>query len=236
MLLVKLDDRITTRLEELVLVGRLAARQLDGLNDSNRDRDRGDEETEEVALLRDLTRWGISCINLLERVFGPSSNYYTTFKESYDMGLLNPNRSRYPLNHALGTLQAAQDDYHHGFLFEVRNLITADVFDDFLSQAQHLLDAGYPAPAAVVAGSVLEDGLRKLCQRRNIALPEKPKLDVMNADLAKVGAYNKLTQKRITALADIRNNAAHGQWDQFKDQDVADMVSGIHSFMAEYFT
>ena len=40
----------------------------------------------------------------------------------------------------------------------------------------------------------------------------KPKLGTMNAGLAKQGVYNKLTQKRITALADIRNKAAHGEW------------------------
>jgi hypothetical protein len=37
----------------------------------------------------------------------------------------------------------------------------------------------------------------------------------MNAALAKAGKYNKLMQKRITALADIRNSAAHGNFNQF---------------------
>jgi hypothetical protein len=53
--------------------------------------------------------------------------------------------------------------------------------------------------AAVIAGTVLETALRQLC------------LDRMNADLAKAGVYNSLMQKRITALAAIRNRAAHGK-------------------------
>ena len=73
-----------------------------------------------------------------------------------------------------------------------------------------MLDSGYYQPAAVIIGSVLEDGLRKLCARQEIELSPRPKLDTMNAALAKSGAYNKLTQKRVTALADIRNRAAHG--------------------------
>lgn len=84
-------------------------------------------------------------------------------------------------------------------------MIEAEVFDDFLEQGANLLDSGYYQPAAVVIGSVLEDGLRKLCARQEIELSAKPKLDTMNAALAKSGVYSKLTQKRITALADIRN-------------------------------
>ena len=53
----------------------------------------------------------------------------------------------------------------------------------------------------------------------------------MNADLAKAGVYNKLTQKRITAIADIRNNAAHGNWDQFDRADVKDMIDWVANFV-----
>ncbi|RZB38243.1 MAG: hypothetical protein SRB2_00589 [Desulfobacteraceae bacterium Eth-SRB2] len=53
----------------------------------------------------------------------------------------------------------------------------------------------------------------------------------MNAQLAKVGVFNKLTQKRITAIADVRNSAAHGKWDQFKPEDVEDMIRWITGFI-----
>ena len=79
-------------------------------------------------------------------------------------------------------------------------MIQAEVFDDFLDQAKHLLGNGYYAPAAVIAGSVLEDGLRKLCAQKGITLSAKPKLDSMNAELAKSGAYNVLTQKKLPHL------------------------------------
>ena len=42
----------------------------------------------------------------------------------------------------------------------------------------------------------------------------------MNADLAKAGVYDKLIQKRVTMLADIRNKAAHGDTVGFNDDDV----------------
>jgi hypothetical protein len=152
-------------------------------------------------------QWGTSCLNLLGRVFVNNSVHYQNFNATF------PELHLYsPLSQALGTLRAAKEDFELGYLFDTRVLIGAEVFDDFLEQAEYLFDSGYYQPAAVVAGSVLEDGLRKLCMRHEVSLSATPKLDAMNASLAKQGVYNKLMQKRITALADIRNKAAHGQW------------------------
>ena len=58
----------------------------------------------------------------------------------------------------------------------------------------------------------------------------------MNADLAKVGVYNKLIQKRITALADIRNSAAHGKPEEFSEADVDSMIDEVTRFVAEHLT
>ena len=56
----------------------------------------------------------------------------------------------------------------------------------------------------------------------------------MNADLAKAGVYNKLKQKRITALANIRNSAAHGKENEFSSEDVTMMIRDIEGFLAKY--
>ena len=58
----------------------------------------------------------------------------------------------------------------------------------------------------------------------------------MNADLAKAGKYNKLMQKRITALADIRNSAAHGKVDEFTKQNVVNMIDEVEQFLANHLT
>lgn len=176
-------------------------------------------------------QWGMSCLNILGRVFGDKSDHYQKFNALF------PKFHEYtPIMKAMGILKAAKDDYENGYLFEARVLIEAEVFDDFLEQAQHLFDSGYHAPAAVVAGSVLEDGLRKLCARKGVALPVKPKLDLMNANLAKAGAYNVLTQKKITTLADLRNKAAHGKWDEFTVTDVEQMLAQVRSLMEVHFS
>jgi hypothetical protein len=56
----------------------------------------------------------------------------------------------------------------------------------------------------------------------------------LNNDPARSGAYARLVQKRITALADIRNNADHGRMDQFTRDDVEDMLKWVQRFAADH--
>ncbi len=216
------DDKIVARLQELVSLGErvLGTRRSPGQNVIGDSRVDG-----ELA-----HQWATSTLNLLERVFGKDSSHYSRFDEATSKVLTYS-----PAVRAMGILRAALDDFQGGYLFDVRQLIHAEVFDEFLEQAQHLLESGYHQPAAVVAGCILEDGLRKLCDQNNVTPSDKPKLDTMNADLAKAGVYNKLKQKQITAFADLRNKAAHGQWDQFTKDDVSQMIDGIRTFMESHY-
>lgn len=219
----KIDQKILSRLQELIALGRnvLATRHSPPPNFF----------TSDFVDVQLANQWLTSCQSLLEKVFGSSSTHYKNLTRHY------VDYPKWPdVEQAFGVLLAAHEDYERDALFDAKQLIEAELFDDFLEQADHLLEADYYQPAAVIAGSVLEDGLRKLCVRHEIELSEKPKLDWMNAELAKAGVYNKLMQKKITSLADIRNNAAHGMWDEFSKTDVIDMLRDIRAFMEGYYT
>ena len=128
-------------------------------------------------------QWALNSLNLISRIFGESSVYYKKFEEIYPK--LTDEKNREVVKQALAILVAAKDDYENDYLFDTRTLIAAEIFDDFLEQADHLFNASYFAASAVIAGSVLEDAWRKLCVKNGITLMAKPKLDTMNADLAK---------------------------------------------------
>jgi hypothetical protein len=131
-----------------------------------------------------------------------------------------------------GILSALRADYEAGRLRSFEELIHADLFSDFLEMAEYLLDEGYKDPAAVIAGGVLEEHLRKLCGKHGVTIPAKPKLDTMNADLARAGAYNKNDQKQVTAWAARRNDAAHGNYSNYGHAEVKLMVAGIRDFIS----
>lgn len=175
-----------------------------------------------------LLEWKVKGRSLLNKSCGEDSEHYKEFVNNYNTGSFDTYLES--LKRLKAIFLAAKEDYFGGYLKTTRSLIQAEVFDSELEQANELYRAGYKSPAAIVTGVVLETALRELCDQTG--LPHG-KLDKMNADLAKVGKYNKLQQKRITALADIRNSAAHGKPEEFMDKDVEDMLRDIERFIAE---
>lgn len=133
-----------------------------------------------------------------------------------------------------GILKALRTDYEAGYLQSVNEIIHGDVFGDFLEMADYLLAEGYKDPAAVLAGGVLEEQLRKLCQANSIPVTKgllPKKADGLNSDLAGANVYSKLDQKSITAWLGLRNNAAHGKYDEYSRKQVALMVQGVRDFV-----
>jgi hypothetical protein len=171
--------------------------------------------------------WATSALHLIQKVFGEDSIHFLNFSEHC--------QTSGPSDHDLlvcrGIFLAAKEDYEGGYLFNVQGLVQAEVFDDVLEQASQLLSAGYKDPACVVTGVTLETVLKELCKRVPIATG---KLDRMNADLCKAGIYNIGMQKQITAWAERRNKAAHGDWGEYSADDVRDMINGVNRFIAEY--
>lgn len=173
--------------------------------------------------------WATSCLSFLGRVMSKDSEHYRRYSEHAERISSHSYAVR-----ACAVLKAAKGDYDGGYLFDTRKRIEAEVFDEFLEQADYFLKDGYFQVAAVVAGAVLEDGLRKLCIAQGVILPDQPKLDWMNGELAKTGLYDKMVQKKVTWLADIRNKAAHGRWKEFIMEDASEMISGVRRLMTDY--
>jgi len=109
--------------------------------------------------------------------------------------------------------------------------------DHFLEMADHLLAQGYKDPAAVMTGSVLEEHLRKLCDKSGISTvtgANPKKADLLNAELAGAAVYSKLDQKSITAWLDLRNKAAHGKYGEYTREQVQSLQDGVRHFMVRY--
>jgi hypothetical protein len=164
--------------------------------------------------------------NLIRRICGEGSPHYREIETISKESIKLPG--------VIGILEASKADFEGGLLFNLKSLVEAEILGDFLEQANALLSAGYHVAAASLAGAVLEDTLRKICDRVKITYSASTKIGNLNADLTKAGVYNLLTQKQITALADIRNNADHGHFDKFKPTDVEEMTKWIGRFASEH--
>ena len=170
--------------------------------------------------------WATNVLNLLHRTFGESSIHYRNLAEHYVKfeGWVSD------FNDSYGIFRAAREDYEGGYLFNIRTLAKAEVLSDAISQAKELLASGYKDPACILARVSLESALKDLASRYSVS---EGKLDRMNADLTKAGAYNMAKQKQITAWAEIGNKAAHGEWTHYTEQDATAMVSGVETLVAD---
>ncbi len=172
-------------------------------------------------------------LNLVGRACDKSSDHYREL--SRVAGITGGNSSA-NFTRVLGIVEAAHHDVESGLLFDMRSLISAELLGDFLQQADALLDKGYHVPAASLAGAVLEDVLRKLCLRNRIEVGDKTTIGALNSALGREQVYNLLTQKEITAKADVRNNADHGHSEQFTKADVQAMVKWVRTFAEQHLS
>ena len=181
-----------------------------------------------------FTKWRTNCTSLLEHVIRPANSNRSVIREFQTYDKATPRN----LAHLSARLAAIREDFESGFLDDPWSVAAAEVAADYLTQAEVLISEAYHVPAAVLAGAVLEDALRKLCVQHGIPT-ESPKgkrksIDPMNSDLKKAGVYRRTTSKHITAWAGLRNDAAHGDGDKNDPKDVARMIDGVRSFVGDY--
>ncbi|OAI00165.1 hypothetical protein A1353_19685 [Methylomonas methanica] len=175
-----------------------------------------------------MLAWCVKTKNLLAQSCGEESQHFKTFEIAQKARGYEHNTD--VLSRLRAVFSAAKEDYEGGYVASIRNLVQAEVFDSELEQASELLSAGYATAAAVIAGTVLETTLRNLCDANGIP---HGKLDKMNADLAKAGVHSVLIQKQITAIAGIRNSAAHGKSTEFTAEDVRRMIDDINRYVTD---
>jgi hypothetical protein len=134
----------------------------------------------------------------------------------------------------MGIVEALRHDYAADALTPIQELIRAEVFDDFLEMAEHLMELAYKDPAAVLIGGVLEQHLRKLALRASIDTESNgkaKKADTLNSELASGKVYDKLDQKSVTSWLDLRNKAAHAEYSSYSMEQVKLLLLGVRDFI-----
>jgi uncharacterized protein (DUF2164 family) len=190
--------------------------------------------------LIEITSWVTRLGQLIRRLYGEKSQHFEAYSSALTTTHFYSLHSNWNAHFSqmIGVVKAIRHDLDNGLLVDFKNLVQADVFADFLEMGEYLLNEGYKDAAAVIVGSVLEDGLRKLAENRGIALTQasgKPlTIEPLNVELAKQEVYSKLVQKQITSWAHIRNKAAHGEFGEYNQEQVQMMLLFVQGFSAEH--
>ena len=131
-----------------------------------------------------------------------------------------------------------RDDYAIGGLTAVEEIVHADLFDDFLEMAGELLSKGFIGPAAVLAGTVLEEQLRKLADKHGLSVADekgRPRAaESLSQDLRRAGVLTEVQRKSVVAWYAQRSEAAHGRTDGLHADDIERTIDGIRGFVARH--
>ncbi len=109
--------------------------------------------------------------------------------------------------------------------------------EDFLEQAEYLLEQDYKDAACVLVGGVLEGVLRSMLENKysSITFNHRDGLRKFNEKLHKeASAYDKATYKLIDGYAELRNYAAHGNYQQYTNNQVREFLLFARNFISNW--
>lgn len=175
--------------------------------------------------------WRTRTIAALEQIVGPNHVYTKQFAVRVRS---STSTSSKPIGIAI--LQSLHDDIQNGYFRQVSDLITAEVFSDFLEMADHLLQNSYKDPAASLCGSVLEDGRRRLVAKtEGITVSKGDDLSSLKEKLYGKRVFNNIVRQQVTSWTSLRNEADHGNFASYNADQVRVMIDGVRIFLAAHF-
>jgi hypothetical protein len=135
----------------------------------------------------------------------------------------------------LAILKAAEARFESS-LFDIRQLVQADLLDSELEAAEHLSKFKFFRAAGAVAGVVLERHLATVCDNHKVSVAKKtPTIADFNEAL-KAAAVIDLPQWRfIQHLADLWNMCDHARSPDPTNEQIGDLVAGVKKITKTVF-
>jgi hypothetical protein len=131
----------------------------------------------------------------------------------------------------LAILSAAEKRFESS-LFEIRQLVQADLFDSEVEAARELLKNKFARAAGAVVGVVLEKHLAQVCQDHGVKVIKKnPSISDLNELLKKAKVIETAQWRFIQHLGDLRNLCDHNKEAEPVTNQVSDLIDGVAKVM-----
>jgi len=140
----------------------------------------------------------------------------------------------------IGVLVTVRKDIEQGYLGTLEQQAREVVYEDFLEMADDIATKMHPAPAVVLAVSVLEEHVRKLAEARTVATTKS------NGDprgfediITDLGAgddppLSKTERRLLGGWYSQRTEAAHGHFDKVIAANVGGIIMGVRDFLVRH--
>lgn len=150
----------------------------------------------------------------------------TTVTRSGGQRITGPEHAHPAFQGQAAILQAA-DRRFRSSLFEIKQLVQADLFDSELDAGRELAKNGFLRAAGAIAGVVLEKHLRQVCDDHGVKVIKKnPGISDFNELLKTNGVIDVPQWRHISFLGDIRNLCDHNKQKEPTASQVDDLLGG----------
>jgi hypothetical protein len=121
-------------------------------------------------------------------------------------------------------------------LFDIQQLVQADLLDSELDAAKELNKNKFPRGAGAIAGVVLEKHLAQVLINHNLKITKKhPNISDLNDHLKNSEVYETPTWRKIQHLGDLRNLCDHNKLKEPTKEDVEELISGVEAIIKTVF-
>lgn len=221
-----MNEDISKRFAELIQEGTSLANQIP------HDRD-GDAYWMNDSSLQSCQRWMVSVTNLVNIVTTKKSIYRSACENILTSEDMQNGVPTSKLKKFFGILTSANDEWERGLLRDVEYLVSAETFDDFLDHATVYHKGNKKVESAVLASSVLEDTIKKICKKNDIETSGNS-LESLIDSMVEEEVITLVKGKRMKGFTGVRNYALHAEWDEFDISDVGNLIKGLRELISDH--
>jgi len=187
-----------------------------------------------------ITSWSEMVENEFRLIFGPDAPQTTNFisaVKDYKQAVVE-SKARSFINSIpilVGMVNSAKKLIETDYPRAVNLPIIKRTFSSTFDKARELLKQNLKDASALYARVILEITLKEIITMFGFSIDKKkPGINDYKEILYSQKKINKQEMLAIQRWATIGNDAAHGRFNQYKNQDVSDMLNWIEQFANKY--
>ena len=139
------------------------------------------------------------------------------------------------MNNQRSILASAEKKFESA-LFDIQEVLQADMFDSELVAARELAKKGFLRGGGAIAGVVLEKHLRHICDVHCLKIRIKhPSISDFNQMLKDTEIIDTAKWRFIQHLGDLRNLCDHNKDREPMKEDVFELVEGVEKIIKTVF-
>jgi len=164
-----------------------------------------------------------------------SSGYFPELNDLSNFSSVMENAAIPNFNQQLEIVKSIKKRFESS-LFDIKQLVQADLFDSELDAARELNKKGFTRGAGAIAGVVLERHLAQVCDNHNIEIKKKdPSINDLNQLLKDNNVIETADWRSIQLLGDLRNLCDHNKEKEPKKEEIEELIDGVDKITKTLF-